>query len=59
MSIYSNKIAYGVVDNPIIDSPYIQQFDIGFSSPPPTEDFFLLLDGTNFLLLDGENLTLL
>jgi hypothetical protein len=26
---------------------------------PPSEGFFLLLDGTDFLLLDGENLALL
>ena len=27
--------------------------------PPPLEDDFLLLDGTNFLLLDGTNFLLL
>jgi hypothetical protein len=26
---------------------------------PPIEQYFLLLDGTDFLLLDGENLLLL
>lgn len=26
---------------------------------PPSEGYFLLLDGTNFLLLSGENLALL
>jgi hypothetical protein len=59
MSIYNNKIAYGVVENPIIDSPYVASLNIGSATPPPVEDFFLLLDGSNFLLLDGENLTLL
>lgn len=60
MSIYSQTPAYGVVNNPITDSPYIQQNDVGSNvPPPPVEGFFLLLSGENFGLLSGFDLTLL
>jgi len=42
-------------DSPIRLSPSDQYNP----TPPPSNNFFLLLDNTPFLLLDNENLTLL
>jgi hypothetical protein len=50
----------GVSSNPLVDSPYVQQDNIGMSFVPPVPpDAFLLLDGGNFELLDGDDFTLL
>lgn len=49
---------YGLNENPIIDSPYVENLNFKTMNPPPS-GFFLLLDGSNFLLLDGTNFLLL
>jgi hypothetical protein len=48
----------GVSDNPLLDSPYMQQYDVGVSMPPPTGNFFLLTTGDNFILTTGDKLLL-
>lgn len=53
---YPNKY-YGIIDNPIVKSPF-DQGDGGSGGVTPSNSF-LLLDGTNFLLLDGTDLLLL
>lgn len=42
MSIWNVPLGLGIEHNPIVDSPYIQQFDIGVGNPvPPTPYEFL------------------
>ena len=48
---------FGISDNPLIDTPFVET-QIGGSSPP-VFDYFLLLNGMNFGLLNGGNLLLL
>ena len=60
MSVYNQVQSYGVVNNPLIDSPYVQQDSSGSDIPPPPEnDFFMTLQGDNFGLLSGFDMTLL
>lgn len=56
MSIYTAKTCYGVVENPLVDSPYVAQFDIGFNIPPPETFFMITEDGKYMLTEDGVNL---
>jgi len=49
---------YGVVDNPLIDSPFLSSSEIKGSAPPPPSNRFLLSDGSSFLLSDGTNFLL-
>jgi len=42
-----------------VDSVFNNVQEMPTTSLPPMNNFFLLLDGTNFHLLDGENLLLL
>lgn len=44
--------------NPLVKSIFEEE-TVGEENPPPTGDFFLLLDGTNFKLLDNTNFLLL
>lgn len=46
------------VDNPLIDSPFIQQYDIGLGNFP-SSDLWILLDGQDFNALDGQHLAFL
>jgi len=51
-------VNFGIVDNPLIDSPFVESSEkIGM--PPPAENDFLLLNGNIFGLLGGGNLLLL
>jgi hypothetical protein len=59
MSIYNGAIAYGTVHNPLTDSPFMQQFDIGFPTPPPSGDFMITEDGQFMLTETGGNLMIL
>lgn len=45
MSIYNDQPAYGVVFNPITDSPYVAQFDVGINNIPPASEFMITEDG--------------
>ncbi len=47
-----------LVDSPLIDSPFVQQYDIGLGNFP-SSDAWLLLDGQNFDALDGQHLAFL
>ena len=47
-----------VSDNPLLDSPYCQQEDIGTDVVPPIFNYLLLTDGTPFLLTDGTGFLL-
>jgi len=54
----SRPLGMSVVDNPLIDSPFVQQYDIGLGNFPST-DSWLLLDGENFNTLEGPHLAFL
>lgn len=59
MSGLTGQWGFGIENNPLVDSPYSQQFDVGVATPPPSGDNFLLLDGSDLLLLSGGNFELL
>jgi hypothetical protein len=46
------------VDSPLIDSPFVQQYDIGLGLFPST-DTWLLLDGEHFQTLQGPDFAFL
>ena len=48
---------YGIIENPLLVSPFIANNDI--EGMGPISNDFLLLDGQNFLLLDGQQFDLL
>lgn len=52
MSVWNTPLAMSVVYNPLTDSPYVQQEDIGFTYPPPGADD-LLTEGGTFILTEG------
>lgn len=56
MSIWQNALGMDVVNNPIVDSPYVEQFHIGVS--PITTGDALTTEGGVFILIEsGEELT--
>jgi hypothetical protein len=57
--MFTRPLGMSVVDNPLIDSPYFLQFDIGFAiTPPVVEPYFLLSTGDAFLLSTNDKLLL-
>ena len=48
---------FGLVENPIIYSPFVMNNYPGSSAGSPSS--FLLMDNTNFLLMDGTQLLLM
>ena len=48
---------FGIVDNPLVDSPFVESEQIGGGVPVPSNRF-LLSDGSSFLLSDGSFLLL-
>jgi hypothetical protein len=57
MSIWNVALGMNVVNNPILDSPYVEEFNIGGSSPITTGDDLLTEGGTFILIENGNNLT--
>lgn len=51
--------AFGIVNNPLLDSPFFTNNDEGNVTPPQPNNRFLLLSGGNFLLLNGQDFLLL
>lgn len=51
--------SFGLVDNPLEFSPFVENNAPGSGGGPPAFNDFLLLNGGNFLLLNGNDLTLL
>jgi hypothetical protein len=52
---------FGIKDNPLIDTPFVQNMNTPSVFPPPSGGDFLLLQAPPnfFLLLNGGNLLLL
>jgi hypothetical protein len=50
---------FGLIDNPLVVSPFVANNSVYEIVPPPTGNFFLLLGGGDFLLLGGGKLELL
>ena len=53
MSVWNIALGMGIKNNPITDSPYFQQEDIGFSYPVPEDG--LLTEGGSFILTEGSD----
>ena len=49
---------FGIVENPLVYSPFEENDSPGDGGVPAFNDF-LLLSGGNFILLNGDNLELL
>lgn len=52
------NINFGIKDNPLLDSPFVQQDNLKGFVPPPIGNFFLLSTGSDFLLSTGDKLLL-
>ncbi len=55
----NRRLGMNVINNPLVDSPFVQQANIDSEFNPISSNNFLLLNGSNFLLLNGGNLELL
>lgn len=51
--------AFGIVNNPLLESPFVTNNDEGTIGPPVSSNRFLLLSGGDFLLLSGGDFLLL
>ncbi len=56
--MWSRPLGANIQDNPLVESPYCQQEDIGIAYKPPVPRYLLLTDGTDFLLTDGTQMDL-
>lgn len=54
----TRPLGASVVDNPLIDSPFVQQYDIGLGTFPFTNTW-LLLTGEHFRTLEGPDFAFL
>lgn len=54
----TRTLGMNVVDSPLIDSPFVQQNDIGLGLFPSV-DTWLLLDGEHFQTLQGPDFAFL
>ena len=53
MSVWQTALGMNVVNNPLVDSPYVDQMDIGGSVPPSPVGNELLTEGGTFILTEG------
>lgn len=57
---FPNVKNFGIVDNPLIDSPFIISDENGSGGVPPLpRNRFLLMTGASFLLMTGADLLLM
>ena len=57
MSVWSTALGVNVVKNPLVDSPYCIQQNIGFSYPAPGADYLLTESGVFILTEDLQFIT--
>ena len=50
---------FGIVSNPLLDSPFVTNNDESTSPPPQPSNRFLLLSGGNVHLLNADDFLLL
>ena len=53
MSVWNVPLGLNVVDNPIVDSVFIDQEDFGISYPPSPQKS-LLTEGGTFIMTEGN-----
>jgi len=51
--------AFGIINNPLLESPFVTNNDEGTEGPPVASNRFLLLSGGDFNLLNGSQFLLL
>ena len=55
MTGIAGRWGFGVNNNPILDSPYVHQYDLGFNIPvPPTSEF--MITETGIYMIDETTL---
>ena len=55
----NRRLGMNLINNPLIDSPFVQQDNIDSEFSPISDNAFLFLSGAPFLLLNGQNFELL
>jgi hypothetical protein len=55
----NRRLGMNPINNPLIESPFVQQDNIDSEFNPITQNTFLFLSGAPFLLLNGQNFDLL
>jgi hypothetical protein len=53
MSVWQTALGMNVSDNPLTDSPYIDQMNIGANTPLPPIGKEILTEGGVFILTEG------
>ena len=56
MSTWQTALGINVIQNPLVDSPYVVQLNIGGSVPPPPVGDEILTEGGTFILTEGGSL---
>ncbi len=54
MNVFSTPLGLGINDNPVVDSPFIQEDNIGFAHPPIGSRYLLTEDGKKIQTENGE-----
>ncbi len=52
--MFTRELGQSVVDNPLLDSPFVQQGNVG-SGSAPVGDLWILLSGDHFSTLEGPD----
>lgn len=53
MSVWQTALAMNVINNPLVDSPYVDQLNIGGVVPPPILGKEILTESGIFILTEG------
>lgn len=53
MSVWQTALGFNVINNPLVDSPYVDQMNIGSSTPLPPAGGEILTEGGTFILTEG------
>jgi hypothetical protein len=56
--MFNRPLGIAITDNPIIDSPFVQQYNVGLGAFPSVP-LWLLLDGEHFKTLQGADFAFL
>lgn len=54
MSIFSTHLGMNIAKNPLIDSPFVAQNQIGMAYPPIDSDFMITEDGIPIITEDNH-----